>query len=359
MRKKTVFVGGTSKVFSPANPLIYSSPLFYKSISSQDYEFVTKGQSDFLISFNHQPKLYRRFIKSGGSADRAVLIRLEPDSVFPAQYTKRITDLYGLVISPGSSATLPSNHHQIGWPYQYHLNPATPKSSDPELFAVLSAQDHADLFSIKNWEGRSHLLTMVAANKVSPTSKANYSLRRYLARSLPRDILEVYGPLWQDPIYLKSRHRLAVLVATLKQGSIPNLREIYGSLLNSFPSARGPIDNKHAILRDSKFSLIIENSNSTITEKVFDSIMNGAIPIYIGPNLETFGLPEGIAIQVRGLPQEILEVIQKFDSSDAARYLNRMFNFLRSASFLDNWEAGAVYRKIADEVLLYLKEFKE
>ena len=350
-----VMVGGTSKVFSELTPISVSNPDFDESFRKDKYELTPKLSGDFLIAFNHDPKLYRRFLDSGGKPSRAVLIRLEPNSVFPAQYKHRITRKYGLVISPGSA--LPESKHsvRVGWPYKYHLNPANPVDTDPSLVDILESKSYQDLFKKGNWDKRGHLLTMVAANKVSSISGANYLLRRNLSQSLPVDTFAVYGPLWKGPLYPKIHHRLAVLVATLKQGTFPNLVEIYGNLFRSYETARGPVENKHTLLQDSKFSLVIENSNSIVTEKIFDAILNGSIPIYVGPDLNSFGLPNEIAVSVSGKTQEILEITQNMNSANIERYLDTMFSFIKSSNFVDNWSAQSVNKKLATVVHEYLE----
>lgn len=353
---KTLWVDGTPKIFRSSVALSDSIPEFYSCFDSQSFLLTRNPRSDFFVTFNHNAKSYRQFLDNGGSIDRAVLIRLEPDSVFPAQYTRRTLEKYGFVISPGSKETRLTAGAQIGWPYKYHLNPANPVPSDPSLFDILNSESTAQLFVLKNWEKRGHLLTMVAGNKVSSITTANYSLRRNLAKSLPQTILEVYGPLWEGSLYKKIRHRLAVLVATIKQGTNPNLREIYGNLMDFYPTAKGPIIDKHALLQDSKFSLVIENSNSIVTEKIFDAIINGAIPIYVGPKLNTVGLPLNLAISVSGNPQEILKVLDKVESIVAEKHLRALSEFINSPDFLEHWEAGAVYRQMSLEIIQYLSK---
>ena len=52
--------------------------------------------------------------------------------------------------------------------------------------------------------------------------------------------------------------------------------------------------NKHDLYSDSKYVLIIENSNNFLTEKIFDALISGCIPIYIGPKLSNIGINEDL-----------------------------------------------------------------
>ena len=58
-----------------------------------------------------------------------------------------------------------------------------------------------------------------------------------------------------------------------------------------FKSYKGFVDNKKEMLRKYKFSFCLENSicNGYITEKIFDCLYAGVIPIYLGaPNIEDY-----------------------------------------------------------------------
>jgi len=358
MNPQTVLVGGTSKIFHTNSDLSEVIPLFAKHFNSEKYEIGYKLNANFFIAFNHDSKLYKQFIKNGGSPKRTILIRLEPDSVFPAQYTKHITEKYGLIISPGSVRNEEGGNIKIGWPYQYHQNPATPSPEDPQLLNILSESGRSKLFSLDDWIKREHYLTMVAANKVSPTSKANYSLRRDLAFYAPKDILEVYGPMWSTSLFTKIKHRLAVFVASIKQGTWPNILEIYGNLFRIYRTSRGSITDKHSLLMNSKFSLVVENSNFLVTEKIFDAIINGAIPVYVGPDLEYFNLPKGIAIEFSGDPRKLLTTIQNIDVAEVEHRLEIMKKYIASPEFFIKWEASSVYNEIANVIKDYMDQEK-
>ncbi len=259
------------------------------------------------------------------------------------------------MISPGSTLDDEERNPYLGWPYQYHLNPAKPVLADPILENIIDENNQSGLFTFRNWERRSHTLVLIAGNKVSPVSSANYQIRRKLARQIPSKLLEVYGPLWNDSLYLKLRHRVAVFVAALRQGTFPNLIEIYGNLFLRYTNARGMVADKHKLLQDSRFSLVIENSNSIVTEKLFDSVLNGCIPIYIGSDLDKIGFPKGAVITVSGESEEITKILCTLNEVQIERYLFEMSTFINSKDFLDVWGAKSVYRKIAQIVHEFIK----
>jgi hypothetical protein len=311
--------------------------------------------SDFLVAINHNQRMYEEFIHGGGHHDRAVLIRLEPESVFPLQYKSKTTNKYGLIITPGSVLDHKTSESFVGWPYKYNLNPAQPDISDPSLLSILNDPAWRNLFNLESWEARPKRMTMIAANKVSPLKNANYLMRRKLASQLPLQALEVYGPLWTDKISVKIYHRLAVAMANFRQGIFANPISIYGNLFRKYPAARGTVPNKHVVLRETQFSLVVENSNSYVSEKIIDAIINGAIPIYIGPDLRDVGLPINIAIQSTGSPKEIIEITETLDSSEIETILIAMRDFFGSSSFLDFWTERCVYQKVSAQIADYFR----
>ena len=154
---------------------------------------------------------------------------------------------------------------------------------------------------------------MVAANKVNPILNANYPLRRRMAKEMRGPELEVFGPLWTDKLSEKIRRRLAVAAANLCYGVVPNPISIYGNLFTKYPSAHGAVTGKHVILQETKFSLVIENSNAYVSENFLDAIINGSIPIHFGPCLSAVGLPSAIAIRAPRNPNELSLIIGKID----------------------------------------------
>jgi hypothetical protein len=344
-------LSGTAKEFLGSEIKADVLPEFRKVLLTAGIKICEEPQAKFLISVNHNKHAYKQFIQNGGVVKNAILIRLEPDAVFPKQYTKKIEDKYGLIISPGFVS---KTSRFVEWPYRYHLNPAEPKELDPSLLDVLGANLASSLFSIESWNKRENLLSMVASNKVSPVQSANYGKRRKLARTLPVSIFSVYGTLWTDSLRTKARHRVAVLVAALRQGTLPNLRQVYGNLFFDYMTAKGSIEDKHELLKRSKFSLVIENSSQVITEKIFDSMINGCIPIYVGANLKDVDLPTNLAYQLNGNADEILELIENYSIKEIELKLNSISKFLTSANFLDKWSNAKVYEKIGVEISEYI-----
>ena len=68
-------------------------------------------------------------------------------------------------------------------------------------------------------------------------------------------------------------------------------------------------------------SIVIENHNSYISEKIFDSLNSGCITLYIGPNLMEYGLSSKIAIQLKPNIESILEMLGKLHRMSNSKLL--------------------------------------
>jgi hypothetical protein len=107
-----------------------------------------------------------------------------------------------------------------------------------------------------------------------------------------------------------------------------------------------PLD-KHEIIKEYRFSLVIENSSTYCSEKLFDAILNGSIPIYVGPRNESLLLPPNLYFASTGSVKEIRSFIENINANEANDMLNSMKTFITSQCFVLNWDSKNVYLKIA------------
>ena len=345
---KTLFATGSTKIDFSGKFLSKGGHLL-RIFSQADYKIIDNPSADLLVAFDHSAKSYRSFIKNGGNPQRAFLIRLEPPAVFPRQYKRRTEELYFQIFTPGwiDSGTGQVN---LGWVYRYDEDPVNPGESPTRISDRVGKFSTDPEVLYEDWSKRTILLSMITGNKVSPLNEANYRIRRKIASDLGRDFVDVYGVLWKSSLYTKIKHRAGVLKFSLLSGHVPNLLNLYGDLFNKYKYTHGQIENKHKVLENSKFSIVSENSNKYISEKLFDALISGTIPLYIGPELKKSGLPSDIAIQISGESSEIVEILNRLSEFDIRRVLANGKAFLKSEQFLNCWTEESVYKLIAEEI---------
>ena len=166
---------------------------------------------DSLIFVNYNNQSYKKYKKLGKKDEDLVLIRLEPEAVFPVQYRKSVEKKFGLIIDPGRKIEKASYVDFIGWPYKYNLNPSTPNHKDPKLNFAINEAITNGFFDFENWSQRIDKVVLIADNKVSPTAKSNYKIRRKISKQLSSHEIDIYGDLWDSTLARKFLYRVSIL----------------------------------------------------------------------------------------------------------------------------------------------------
>jgi hypothetical protein len=116
---------------------------------------------------------------------------------------------------------------------------------------------------------------------------------RWYEKNAP-DQFGLYGMGWEKSVpAFTAMGRLARLGSRLRT-------RLLG--LPPFPSYRGAVSDKATVLRNARFSYCYENSrdlSNYITEKIFDSLINGCVPIYWGAGNVLDYIPEDCFIDRR------------------------------------------------------------
>ena len=306
--------------------------------------------SDYLIFVNYNKKVLQKFKNIAKIDTKLILIRLEPLAVLPIQYTKKIEEEFDLIISPGMKVTHAQKSEFIEWPYRYNFNPSKPNIEKIDVRSIVNQAVRDGIFDFKQWALRDNALVLIAANKVSPTSSSNYRIRRRIARSMNKSELNVYGALWSDTKLQLLSHRIRIFLFALRTGYIPNIFEIYGNFFTKYKNFISEPINKHDVNKKYKFSLVIENSDLYCSEKLFDAMINGSIPIYIGPKNSELNLPDNLYLSCNGSVLEIQNLMTSLSQNECDGMLNSMKVFLQSKDFLIGWQSENVYQKIAKKI---------
>lgn len=177
------------------------------------------------------------------------------------------------------------------------------------------------------------LCVMIARNKRAWGTGELYTERRKIIRFFekkhPADF-DLFGEGW-DLYYFPSN------VPILK---LFNGRKLYwfrSRLKETYPSSRGPIQSKNAILSKYRFSISFENSigpTGYISEKIWDSFAAGTIPVYLGaPNVKNY-IPENCFVDYRDFKSmdELYKFMSLMSDTEYEQYLQNIGKFLEKES---------------------------
>ena len=287
-----------------------------------------KENPDLVVVFNHKSRR-RNFDNLKTNRSRTALVVFEPEVVAPANFPARNRSKYERVYVPSPMWKLQKEDRVFDWP----------QTSFGKMKSVNSSSNRQNRF------------VMILGNHISVGRSELYSLRREIA-SVQNMPLDVFGPNWSDSTVrnllrgLKSLWRFALA----RDFRIRFPRKL---LMNRKPiNYLGTVENKFETYAKYKYAVVIENSADYLSEKLIDAVISGTIPIYVGPNLNTFGLPAELAYQVNGDLSSIREacwqLMESRDIQDAILHAGR--EFLRSTRYMEMMNTQAL-RKLANMIV--------
>ena len=229
----------------------------------------------------------------------SVLFRSEPKCVLPEAYKKETEDLYDAITSFGKPASTSRLSH---WP-QYWLK--------EELFE-------------RSVQPRSEKTVMINANKLNLSKFELYTLRRKCALEIGS--IELYGESWNSSIISKSK----TLIIEILKDPIRHLFSIKNHArywFRNWPETIAP-SSKQEILRTYKYTLVIENDRTYMSEKLFDALIAGCIPIYVGPDVADYAIPRDLVIEVEPTVESVASGIEAAKRVDFIDFQERLFFWL-------------------------------
>lgn len=300
------------------------SPPGTRILSSEPFIQLTLGISDFghqvtidptraredleaFVAIGHQPQRVTGLQMSRVARGRRILVVMEPRVTTPGLYTRGTLATYGKIFAGSPLWAEELRSEAFIWPQNVDLNPL---------------ETHNDFDA-----------TMIYSNKRSAVRGSMYGLRRDVIREgqMQGMAIAVAGPGWSAPPSDNLRAGLRAVSKSLLAGAPPNLREALSKAVWKPDHALGIAAVKSDVLQRARCSIVIENSADYVSEKLFDVIRHGVAAIYVGPRLDTFGIPEDVAITAEANPREIIGLVGQCSESDLKLQVARASAWLASS----------------------------
>ena len=189
--------------------------------------------------------------------------------------------------------------------------------------------------------GEKKLLTNISANKHSLHPAELYSARReavrFFERRFPKEF-DLYGVGWD---------RASVPIGDARRFMLRRPRHE-----PPYVSYRGTIDHKSKVLPRYRFALCYENSGNQpgyITEKIFDVMRSGCVPVYLGaPNVREY-IGESAFIDRREFSSnaELAEYLESMTEGEYAVRIEAIADYLSSERFKQFTSGPFVRRMIS------------
>ena len=289
---------------------------------------VNPDSAEYFVCVDHSPSDLRRARSVGITKERSVLIRNEPTVVSPENRDLVVQNEYALIIDVGRPSSISKN--AMPWPQQWPS----------------AASERADA------NHRKIRVVLINANKISFLPGELYSLRR--ACLLKFDSIDLFGQDWNMSFGQKLKHYLSNLWIALKSGQRPRFSG--GKyFFRKCSNWKGAPADKREIATSYKFALVIENSKEFITEKIFDALFSGCIPIYVGPKLEEFGFPNSLYVQAEDNLDSIEFALESAKRIDYIKWTATRNEWLSRINVKDIWSADSVNKRIASEIERFVR----
>lgn len=280
---------------------------------------ICHGYSDNAISEANNSKIPK---------NKMILILWEPPIINPKLHSHEYLSNFGYIYVPSKQWAKKFNSIYFKWPIG----------------------DFKSKLKMSYYKYRENSAVMIQANKINFFKGENYSLRRIsLYKSLTlKHPIKLYGSNWDKIPVIETFKAFVHFLLNFKLGfSVNAIR--YASC--EYPHYEGITKNKFSTLEKYKYSIVIENHNSYISEKIFDSLNAGCITIYVGPNLVDYGLHKNMAIQSEPDHKSILENLQKVmnlsDSEIISLYNTQQYHLQRVKS---KWNNEIVLINLAKDI---------
>ena len=270
-------------------------------------------EADMVLAFNFAafPEAVLEALSHPGAVKMTAIVR-EPPEIIPLYYDNDIQQCFGQFFLPENTTPNNKNLFFLDFPVSpIHVN-WLPFNEKKLLVSITSGK-------FKNFKGALY------AERVRAI--------KHFQSAIPEQF-DMYGQGWilkRNLFSCFSPHRL-------------------------FPCYKGTVFSKHETMRHYKFSLCYENSNNVygyVSEKIFDSMLSGCVPIYLGaPDIEKY-VPEACFIDRRKFVSD-LEVelfIRGMSKEEYENYLIEIKKYLNSDSYLDR-----LPERYAKKILFFLDQ---
>lgn len=258
---------------------------------------------------------------------RSVLIKYEPNVVWPYNANSKIDRIFGLIIEMGRDPqrNLVTEYWPQYWPNDYSRKSLSSRKTDSVL--------------------------IINSNKISFIRGELYSLRRSCIKKVKG--IELMGGNWDLAIYPRMRNMVSALKLCIITLNIPRIGGM-STWFTSWPQWKGSPKSKQIALEDYAVTVVIENSLEFLTEKLFDAFFAGAIPVYVGPRVEHFGIPSRFVVQAEPNLASIECAIEFAKKINYEEWRNEVYEWLDLASTKDQWSGEKVFDRLFRRVIDYI-----
>jgi hypothetical protein len=304
---------------------------FVLEIQNKGYEIIEIGNPyvNIFISVDHSDENYK-MVLANPSLKKKILILIEPPSVNPRQFEKKILSSYDLLITtPSLSDLVPNSYTWI------------PGFMNNKAFKSI---DSSKPLSVRNFK-----FGLLATNKYSPMGSSLYQFRKLvLIEFSKRNILVSVGGLnWNQNWFWTTKEAFKSVMLNLKYFRNFNLIVLFQSLRlrkKDFNSV-GRFQDSSDFYTRTQFVICIESDIYDFSEKIFEVIEAGAVPLYLGPDLSRYNLPKNLYYLMPPSPEQYVE--KAIDISNLIVATDHFSNERNKKLTREEWDVKSSFKRLS------------
>jgi hypothetical protein len=160
-------------------------------------------------------------------------------------------------------------------------------------------------------------------------------------------VLDVAGHDWNEETHKIFIRMLKALVFAFAKFQFPALSGQRNWKVRPTRYLGSPSE-KLELMSGYRVAVVIENSVTYLSEKIFDAFFAGCIPVYVGPPISSYGIPENLVVQVGASVREVAQGILVAQGIDYDLWKEKVNTFLTSDSTVEAWTETKVYQRLLD-----------
>lgn len=261
------------------------------------------------MAINDQPEVRHLWSTFNIPLERRVLVALEPAVSLPRMYRPSVFREYG---------------------HRFAASPIWAR----ELGAAAFPWPHTVSVRSKELRSGAFRATMINAEKRSAVSTSLYSLRRQVVRACDAKSLDlaVFGPGWGNSLVQRFGNATKAVARAVEARRFPAFAEAFSDLTLRPSHWMGFVDSKDAAFAHAQTTIVIENSADYVSEKLLDAVANGVVPLYVGPPLHSFGIPEAIVIHCLPSASSVVSTLEGLHPSQAKEVIEAGVDWVGGSS---------------------------
>lgn len=269
---------------------------------------------------------------------RRLLFVFEPQAVNPRQYKLKTRSKYG-------SSIIGSERHR-----------RMPSDRLIRLGTLPKIEKYSVALS-KQREREAGSIGILNENKFSFTPKNLYKFRWRTIADLSKSglIVDLGGKNWEQGWGWHLKQQLLTLAVTVQNACAIDLFQFHGPLPRSTKiRLHGRVESELEFLSKFDFCLVIENDPDYVSEKLFNAVMAGGVPLYVGPPLAEFDIPQEVVVEMGNANASFAEVIQSLSESKKDALRNAGRKWLGDSQQYEKWSHAEALRTMAAEIQRFL-----